>query len=256
MLQFRPRTNLQHGRRKLALISALPLAFLYTGCGNSCFTFISNPGGAIGGSGFSSACPAPTQHATVHAVAHVTRDCESCSDSNRIQNVFVTLRGIELHPRANAGEEPSDWQELLPLLAIQPRQLDLQVAAPNGLAVNHPGEQATTPAGTYDLVRLRFAVSREGAGDLLASDNACGNVGLNCVAMGDGRILPLVLPGDVLDLPIASETTSNRIFLVLPETENRLRIQLTPVWALVTPPGQSAQLLPVLTGSARKSSMD
>jgi hypothetical protein len=232
-------------------MAVIPLTFLDTGCENSCFAFISNPGGGIVGSGFSSACPVPTQHATVHAVAHVTPGCESCSVSNRIQSVFVTLRGIELHPRANAGEGPSDWQELLPLLAIQPRQLDLQLAAPHGLAVDLTGEQASIPAGTYDLVRLRFETSREGVGDLLAAENACGKVGLNCVAMADGRNLPLMLRGDVLELPISSGTAGNRIFLVLPESENQLSIELTLVWTLVTPPEQAAQLLPIVTGSAR-----
>src|SRR5271168_1519336 len=72
------------------------------------------PGGGVGDAALSSPCAAPTPQGTVQTVAHVTRECESCSNSNRIQHVWIALSGIELRCRTDAVEEPSDWQELLP----------------------------------------------------------------------------------------------------------------------------------------------
>jgi Domain of unknown function (DUF4382) len=253
MLQLRPGTKLKDLLIQLALASMLPLVVLFPGCGNSCFTSVSNPGGGIGGAGggnASSGCGARIPLVFTGVTARVTGECASCSNSNQIQRVFVTLSGIEFHPKVSVGEAPSDWQELFPLLAIEPRQFALQMAAPNGPAVNLTGEQATLPAGVYDQVRLRLDSGGKGAGDLLAAQNGCGKTGLNCVVMADGRILPLILRDDLVDLPISSGTTSEGVFVALPETANQLSIELRLVWTLVTPPGQSAQLLPVLTGSA------
>jgi hypothetical protein len=170
-----------------------------------------------------------------------------------VQGVLVSLRGIELHPKGTAGKESSEWRELFPALRAQPRQFDVMKAAPNGLGANLLWNRAIVPAGTYDLVRLRFASNPESPDDQLVTENACGKAGLHCVVMGDGRILPLVLQDNVLELRISAEGTA-RGLLISPGSQNRLLIELTPVWSAVALPPEGGQFLPVLTGSARKSS--
>jgi hypothetical protein len=69
--------------------------------------------------------------------------------------------------------------------------------------------------------------------------------------MGDGRVLPLALEGDALELHIFQEGAPDGVFSVLLGRENRLLIELTAVWSLEAPAGEGARLLPVLRGTAR-----
>lgn len=251
MVPLSLRSALEEWPGKLALILMLPLAFVCTGCGNSCFNFVSNPGGVVGGGTFSSSCTATTLQGAVQAVAEVAPLCETCSQSNQVQSVIVSLRGVELHPRANASEEPADWQALFPALEIQPRQFELTKAGGTGPVATSLGDAVAIPVGTYDRIRMRFVMNLGSAVNSPAAENACGEAGLNCVVMGDGHILPLALDGGVLELPIFSERSADGALIVLPESENQLLITLTPVWSLAPSAGGGARLLPALRGSAR-----
>lgn len=251
MLSFKQILVTQAGAWILLLAFLIPLAALLTGCDNSCIAFVSNPGGGVGTGAFSSPCPVPTPHGSVQAAAQLSRQCESCSPSNQIQGIFVSLRGVEIHL---FGESPSDWQELYPALEVQPRQFNLLAAGPDGPTANPLGDAAAVPAGTYDLVRLRLASNHGPGGSQLASENACGQVGLNCVAMGDGRILPLLCDGDALELRVSSAGSANGLFSVIAESHNQLLIELTPVWSLVAPVGESAHFSPLLRGAVHDSS--
>ena len=255
-MRFTPRRAFPRSIWAFAL-AVFPLGAALTGCSNSCVVFVSNPGGGTSGivaSNSSTGCTVATQHAAVHLAVHVTPLCESCSESNQVRSVYLSLRGIALHRIANEGEELSAWQELLPSVQGQPRQFHITAASPHVPTALSIGDRAVIPAGTYDLVRMHFVPNQGAVDDVPGEENACGRVGWNCVRMGDGRILPLVLRGDFVDFRITSKDTEGGFFLVLPESENQLSIELTPVWPVVPSLGEGAGPFPALTASGQRSS--
>jgi len=256
MLSLQQKSPTKCRCRELALVALIPLTALITGCGNSCFAFVSNPGGGLGTAAFSSPCPAPIQNASVQVAVRLSRQCESCSPSNQIQSLIIAVRGIELHPQTNPAEGPAIWQELFPNLEIEPQQFKLSKAIAGGLAASSLRDTARIPAGSYDLVQLRLAANQASAGIPIAAENKCGSVGLHCAVMGDGRVLPLALDGGTLELRLSSQNSSSGVLLVLPDSENQLLIELTAVWSLDSPAGGNVRLIPVLRGSARISNLD
>jgi len=247
MLSFSKGPDLKRWPGTLCLIAMLHLAVLSTGCGNSCYSLQSNPGG--GGVNVSSPCLLPVT--PVFAGAQLAPQCQSCSPSNQVQHLFLTLRGIELHPRTNAGQAPSDWQVLAPLLEIQPQQFEFNSAGATPLVPNSLGDGSAVPAGDYDLVRLIFAASPGSAADRASAENQCGSAGLNCAVMGDGRVLPLALPRDALELPGFRGGSLDGVFSALPATEIHLLIEFTATWSLDARASDGARLVLVLQGTAR-----
>lgn len=248
MLPFSHGPGMHHCLRTLGLIALLPLAIPLTSCSNSCASFESNPGGTVN---VSSPCMLPVTR--VFTRGQLAPQCKSCSPSNQLQNLVVTLRGIQLHPQTNPGEAPSDWQELVPVLKIQPRQFELGRAGTNSRVPTPLEESAAIPEGSYDLVRLLLATNPGRDEDRVAAENKCGSVGPNCAVMGDGRVLPLTLEGDALELRISREGSPDGVFSVLPDTENHLLIELNAVWTLDARPGEGGRLSLVLQGNARKN---
>jgi hypothetical protein len=108
--------SLKHRLGAVAFL-IVPLVCLSTaGCANSCFVAVVNPGGTVIGvtaSNLPLACPPPIKKTSVKVLAKVTTLCDACSASNRIQGLFLTLRGIELHAKANRLGDSSEW--LVPL---------------------------------------------------------------------------------------------------------------------------------------------
>lgn len=253
MVFCRKTRSLDDRLNRLCLPAVVFLAGLAAGCGNSCYTFVSNPGGGISTGSFSSPCVAATPTAKARVSAQVAQQCESCSQSNQIQMLVIRLRGVQLHRSVGAAGPGPDWLDLYPQLKIQPQQFEL-----TGITHGTPGaivlgNMEAIPADRYDLVRLQFATSRETAPALDTDQQVCGGVGANCVVMGDGRILPLVLDGDAVEFRIAREGQTSGELLAVPDTENQLLIDLTPVWSLgvSSTSGLPARLVVVLKGSAR-----
>src|SRR5712675_789693 len=159
------------------LLLTLPLLGVsLTGCNNTCFIFTSNP---------------PTASL-----------CESCSSSSRIAHLFVSLRGIEVHPSAIADDASPDWQELMRQLPGRPLQFDLVSSASRGAPLPL-GQVATIPADAYRQLRLRFAPDQP-TNDFGREESACGGMGFNCVVLEDGRTYPLLFEGAPPELRITS----------------------------------------------------
>jgi Domain of unknown function (DUF4382) len=176
---------------------------------------------------------------------------DAASGSTRIQNIFVSVRGIEVHPGTIADDASPDWQELAPELAKQPAQIDLMGEAASPGAREIFGESAVIPAGVYRQVRVRFLENQPGTGEQLPRKNACGIAGLNCVVMADGRIEPLAFAGTAPELRITSERLEGGSLLVAPDAETNLVIEFNAAWALFSSAGEGVQLRPTLTGKAR-----
>lgn len=256
MLRFRPRAALRDWPWALAVLAVLTAVPAMCGCENSCFVFISNPGGGTGGAGVggtTGGCPTVNPAGTVQAVAHLTRTCESCSESNQIRSLILTLNGIELHPVPNQVAGPSEWQELLPRLALEPRQFVLVKSGASEWPVIPLGDRASLPAISYDWIRLRLAPATAAHESLLGTENPCGAAGGGCAVMGDGRVVPMAL-GKELEFPIASTEVGGGILTVLPGSDTRVMIELTPAWSAVPGSMGRLQLLPGLAGRAFRAS--
>jgi hypothetical protein len=227
----------------------ITLAFLLSGCGDTCFVFVSNPpNGTIGiaVTDPGAACGISKPKGAVQVVAQVTPLCEACSDSNRVRSVFVTLRGIDLRRSASSGHQAADWQALLPALEEKPLRIDLTQPSAGTTGIVRVGERVLVPAGSYDLARLRLVSDEPEASDLLAQQYPCATAGRNCIVMGDGRIQPLLLEGSTPELLIPLRETNGSL-VITPGSDNELLIELTPIWC-VDLNGERVRFLPSLVG--------
>jgi hypothetical protein len=103
---------------------ATPLA----GCNNTCFTFTSNPPIStidIKAGDPKPACTLTKANGAIRLTMQTVLICSSCSESGRIQHIFVSIRGIDVHPNSIPDDDSLDWQELAPQLAKQALQVDL-----------------------------------------------------------------------------------------------------------------------------------
>ena len=252
MLRFIPELPIQRHWSAHSLLAFLSV-FL-TGCANTCFVAVSSPPNGTIGIVASNPPPActlakPTGAGAVRVVAHVNRLCEFCSETNRIQSVLLSLRGIDIHLKANAEDESSDWQELRPQFEMQPLQVDLLNESTNGRPAGTIAEGVLIP-GTYDLVRFRIAPNQPG-GDEFPAKNACGRVGSNCVVMADGQVEPLVFEADAMESRFAPEATADGLFFVLPGNDNELLIELTPIVSIGASFGQGVRFFSLLPSRTR-----
>jgi hypothetical protein len=173
----------------------------------------------------------------MNATAEKAAVCETCTKAARTEHLFITIRGVELHPSVIADGNSMDWVEVAPELEKEPRQIDLM----DGGAAEVLGENALVPAGTYRRARMRLAEDTAN----VAAGNVCGKMGRNCVVMGDGRVEPLRIDGDTVELRIEGGE-----IVVLPESKNALRVSLEPVNGLISAAGGFA-VRSALTGRVR-----
>jgi Domain of unknown function (DUF4382) len=225
-------------------VTILFLSLGFIGCDNSCFVFISNPGGGIIAGGTSN-CSLNQAKGNVHP--RITSSLSSASGGQpaRIQHIFVTLRGIEANPSATADEESSDWQELAPKLVNQPMQLDLLASRSDS---HEPGtfEEVAVPADAYRQIRLRLSPNQPGASDSL-QENSCRSVGLNCIVTSDGVIRPLVLDSGLSQIQVSSDHIADGFFRILPDTTVNLKIEFNPQSSLFITTGEVVRFVPAFT---------
>jgi len=237
---------------KLGFHAVLLFALWLTGCNNTCFTFTSNP--PTGTIGIKVSDPKPTCTLTtgsaVRLAVQTVPMCNSCSESGRIQHIFVSIRSIDVHPSLTADDDSPGWQELAPQLAKQPLQVDLVRDTADASERESLGEIVTVPSGIYRQLRVRFVPNQPMTEDRLPEKNACASVGFNCVVKADGHVQPLQLDGRSPDLRIMSDRIGGGSLVIPPDTDNDLVIELKPVWAWFSSADEGVRLLPVLTGSA------
>lgn len=212
--------------RRFGCCVVILFAAALTGCGNSCFAGFSNNGnGSIIKAGNPPpACSLTQGNGTMQVVAVKSAVCESCPATTRMQHVFVTLQGIQLHSSAMADANSPDWLEIAPQLANEPRQIDLM----GGPAAETLVEMAAVPAGTYDQVRLLFLRDSGGYAGKLSSENACGEARNDCVVMADGRVQPLGWPAEVSAVLITSENINGSSPEVVPGRRTDLLLSFQP----------------------------
>jgi len=223
-----------------------------TACNDTCFIFTSNP--PTGTINIKAGDPKPTcmltkANGAVRVLTRTASTCESCPPSARIAHLFVSLRGIEVHPSANADDASPDWQELVQHLLDQPPRFDFINVANRGAPLPL-GEVAIIPADAYRQLRLRFASDQRASKDFGPEELACGGMGFNCVVLEDGSIYPLLFPGAPPVLRIKSASLAGGFLLISPDSDSNLVIEINIAWTLSSSVGEGRGLLPVLSGTA------
>jgi hypothetical protein len=225
----------------------LLFAVWLSGCGDTCFAFISNPSSGslkIGVGG----CKLTPASATVRLMVQGVQRCTSCPASSRIRHIFVSIRGIDVHEGLTPDAGSPDWQELAPHLAKQPLQIDLLSASGDQVTKEPLEEIVTVPAGVYRQLRVRFADDAVGRIPLYR-ESPCGGASANCVVMDDDTVRPLLFDTASPELRITPERIANGSLLILPDIDTDLIIELKPVWTFSN--RRDVRLLPILIGSAK-----
>jgi hypothetical protein len=234
---------------KFLFLASAPFAISLVGCNDTCFSFTSNP--PTGTIGITVSDPAPAcrfakANGTVRVVMQEIPAASSSLGPSRVQHVFVTLRGVDVHPNSITDDASPDWQELLPHLSHQPLQIDLLSAAEDARTQRQLAEPATIPAGTYHQLRLRFVANQPAVSDAVPEKNGCGSAAYNCLVSQDGRIQPLV--SDHPELRITSESIPNGSLLIVPDSAADLVLAFSASWSFSSSGG--IRLLPTLTATA------
>jgi hypothetical protein len=235
--------------------AGLLIAAWLTGCNNTCFTITSNP--PTGTLGIRASDPSPTCRLTkataaVRVQLGTEPACSSCAGSGQVQHIFLSIRGIEVHPSTIADDDSTDWLELFPPeLVKQPLQIDLMRGGADRGAREQLGGIVAIPAGIYRLVRLSFVPNQPATDDRLPESNACGRVGFNCVVMEDGRVLPLLLDGTPPQLQVTSDRIEGGSILIPFDSSIDLIVELKLVWLWISSADEGVRLLPALTGKAK-----
>ena len=234
------RCNLRNALGCAAIFGALALA----GCGgNTCFVGFSNNGSGvvIVKAGNPANCVVPNVFGTMSVVVVRLAACETCMASAHVQHVVVSLRGIQLRPAIEDGNSPK-WLELAPQLAAEPRQIDLMGDPVSRIVV----QNASVPAGSYGDVRLQFSSASPINGEEIRAENACGEMGRNCIVSAGGRVEALSLP-EAGELVIPLERVS---LAVLPDTHAKLQLRLQPHEVFAFSSIEGMQIRNVLSGQA------
>jgi len=199
------------------------------GCTNFCFVGVANNGnGTVGISAGNPppACSLNQANGNVRVLALKSPACEACTASARVEHVFVTLRGIQLHPSSLADSDSADWVDLIPALKSAPRQIDLM----GGAVPEILSEGAAIPAGNYRQVRLQFLAqdSTASGGEEFSSIDACGKARSNCIVMADGLVAPLHFAGPEPELRINGTRLTDDPLVVSPDARIDLLLRLQP----------------------------
>ena len=135
------------------------------GCDNSCAIFVSNPGGGGGTiSGSLNSCPLNPAQGSIQTRLTSSFTVPADDATNRINHIYLTIRGIEANPSASAADDSPDWQELAPQLVTQPVQLDLLAPSGDSHALDTL-EYVAVPADAYRQIRLRLAPNQPDSSD-------------------------------------------------------------------------------------------
>ena len=176
-------------------------------------------------------------------------DPPSCAFPNgNFDHVYVTIRSVQAHTSATAGDNTPGWQELAPQLNSQPMQIDLFKAGPNACLLTMLGSNTALPAGTYQQIRL-LLVPNDGGGGPVPSANACGNQGYNCVQLhSDGSFHELMLSSQAnTGLKIPPGPVQGGPITVAPGQDVDLNIDFNACASIIQQGNGQFRLKPVLT---------
>ena len=227
---------------------ALLLCFLLSGCGDTCFVIIgifpnttsaTNPPTCKLGDGTGT---------IIVGINSARPSSPGVPTSPNLQHIFITLRGIDASPNANASDDSPDWQPLAPELSSEPVQIDLMNTSVSGvLCAPTLTRKTIVRAAVYRQIRLRLISDEPAAGDPFPKDNACGGRNLNCVVDTNGHTRALVMKSAADNVLIMSGHIADGSFNVLPDTETQLSIVFDPYSSLAVAVSDAVQIAPVFS---------
>jgi hypothetical protein len=222
----------------------------FAGCGDSCVTGAINPGGGtVAGTGNSCPVQQQTGNVTLQLNSSVTGTAPSWPSD--VQHIFLSLRGIEALPTDAFEDGSPEWQVLAPDLATQPVQVDLMARGTSSCGPSAFPE-AIVEAGVYSQVRLRLVSNQPDASEPVPGENACGEIGFNCVVAKNGAMHPLA-SNDRAEIRIPQGGTVGGFFRILPDDHVRLAIIFEPRASFILPAGDASQLLPTFSVTQQSS---
>jgi hypothetical protein len=183
------------------------------------------------------------------ATVHVSlTDPPSCKVPNgNFEHVYVTIRSVQAHTSASAGDNTPGWQELAPQLNTEPMQIDLFAAGQTACLLTTLGSNTALPAGTYQQIRL-LLVANDGGGGPVPATNACGNQGFNCAVLQDGSVHELLLSSQAnTGLKIPPGQVEGGPITVKAGQDVDLNIDFNACASIVVQSDGSFRLKPVLT---------
>jgi hypothetical protein len=232
-------------------LTSLLFSLSLTGCGDSCFLFVSNPSGgtlAVGTTSCSLNNPNGTARLRLTSSVRPT----AADWPTTVQHIFVTFRGIEANSSAMADDDSPGWQELAPKLTIEPIQFDLLPHNVDSCESNVLGD-VEVPADTYRQIRLRLSTSLTETNEPIPQENRCGGVGLNCIVKTDGATRAFILSSRMPRIRIPPDQIAGGSFQILPGTAANLTIEFSPSSSLVFPADGDVRLVPVFTVESQSS---
>jgi len=165
-----------------------------------------------------------------------------------MRHIYVTLRGIQANPNASADDDSPDWVELAPALAQNPLQLDLLAESEESCPANLLVPTAV-PAGVYRQVRLQISPNEPVSGHPALEQNACGEVGFNCMVTEDGGVQPIKVGESPAVVDITSAQIADSSFSVTPDDDRDLEITLSGYSLLSLPASQTPEFVPTFTAA-------
>jgi len=226
---------------------AILAAISFGGCGDTCvFGFVNTGTGVVvaGAANTSPPCSLKQTRAAMNVVALKSAVCETCTTDARVEHVFVTVQGIQLHP-AVTDDASKDWLEIAPELTNQVRQMDLVGdSLPERLV-----ENANIPVETYRELRLRFCIDSSSS-QACSANNACGGNLRNCSVMADGHVEPLYWPGEKPELVIPIRAYEGDTLAVSPDSIVDIQLSLEVQRAFTVSSIRRSRLQNVVAGHA------
>jgi hypothetical protein len=238
--------------------SLLLLCLALSGCGASCYSGFWNGNGS-GVAVSNSSCPFSPATGSVNVQMSTTSAilASPIPSPHAVRHIFITLRGIDAHPSKLADGDSPGWRELAAGLASHPVQLDLLARKDDSRSQSFDGRanvSATVPADEYRQLRLRLMPLHPSPEDTVPENNACGNVGWNCIVFADQSISPLDFESFSVKSQWSAERSNDPLFRVLPRELVHLDIQLDAASSVLFTSNAPARFLPVFTVTSRTSS--
>ena len=165
-----------------------------------------------------------------------------------MRHIFVTIRGIQVNPDASAGDDSPGWVELAPDLARKPLQFDLLARSEESCPANLLVATAV-PAGLYHQIRLQISSDESVTDHPALEQNACGEIGFNCVVTAEGDLRATNVGGSPAGIHITSAQIADGFFSVSPDRDRDLEITLNGYFFLSLPASQAPEFVPTFTAA-------
>jgi len=226
------------------LVCAL-LCLLFTGC-NTCIGIVSNPPSGVVTVTNPSACSMPATKGNLRPRINLSPLLAAIPST--VRHIFVTLRGIQANPDPSADDDSPGWVELAPGLAHKPLQFDLLARSEESCPLDLLDATAV-PADVYRQIRLQISPNEPTTDHSVLEQNACGEIGFNCMVTQDGGVQPIKVGRSPAVIHITSAQIADGFFSVPPDGDKDLEIALSGYSLLSLPANQAPELVPAFTAA-------